>query len=55
MEVDNMNPCEECPHASKPNECKRERCEKWQAYFPYSWDMTCLKILRALYTKGNNE
>lgn len=52
MEVDNMNPCDNCPHASSRSACGRETCEKWRQYFIYEWDMTCLKILRALYTKG---
>ena len=48
MEVDNMNPCENCTRVSDPNACDKKRCQAWQEWWIPQWEQTCLAILRLL-------
>ena len=48
MEVDNMNPCENCTRVPDPGACDKKDCQDWQAYWIPRWDQTCLDIFRKI-------
>ena len=48
MEVDNMNPCENCTRVPDPKSCDKKRCLVWQEWWFPKWERTRLAILRLL-------
>ena len=52
MEVGQMNPCKNCTRVPIPELCNNKLCQDWQAYFAPAWDAACLRLIRALLGKG---